>query len=231
MRQHFNKNSIMVKVALSMLMLICGTFTAVAQEEMEDDNNPKKEQTFRFVYVAPDNPMSKETLLNDLKDVYENTVKSGSPTIFYLANGKKPIIVEFNTGMNNQDDYEIKFVQQINTNKSWIVDISDRQRIRELLLQHGIFDSEGQLAYGRTEVYFHVGKEFWEGRRNETIIGALYFDLDAAKYKGKDALFQYNVYFYCPPAMNNYKWDKPFGDLNPDGINDAVNVRSNRQKL
>lgn len=212
------------------ILFFSGTFIARAQEYSESIDSLKKEQTFRFVYIAPDRAVDKRALTADLKVLYDNMLRDESPTIFYLANGKKPIIVEFNTGANNQDDYETKLMYQINTNTSWTVDISDRTNIREILLRQNIIDAQGQLIYGRTEIYYLVGREFWEGRKNESIIGALYFDLDAARYKGNDALFQYNVYFYCPPAQDNCSSEHPFGKLNPDGINEEIKVRR-RQNL
>lgn len=222
------KHFYLTAISSFLIMMLWGSpLLASAQDENEVE---KTGQTFRFVYVAPDRAVDKKALLADIKTVYDNTLQSNSPTIFYLANGKKPIIVEFNTGAKNHDDYETKFLYQINNNTSWTVDVNDRAHVREILLGKDLFDSQGQLTNGRTEIYFLVGKNFWEGRKNETIIGALYFDLNAAKYKGNEALFQYNVYFYCPPAQDNCNPEIPFGSLNPDGINEEVKVRK-RQNL
>lgn len=230
MRQ-YSKFNYLISAALSLAMLIIGHLTVRAQEETEVVDTPQKKQTFRFVYVAPDRAVDKKTLEADINTIRDNANQDKSPVIFYLANGKKPIIVELNTDENNDSSaYSSKLIYYINNNTSWTVDISDRQQIRELLLQKGIIDDQGNLTYGRTELYFYVGKEFWVGSKNETIIGALYFDINAAKYKGNDALFQYNVYFYCPPGQDNIDRDKPFGNLNPDGINEEVKVRR-RQSL
>ncbi len=208
----------------TVIILILKTSTVIAQEKSQESGIAQKDQTFRFVYVAPDKAMDKQALRTSLEESYKVAIEHESPTIFYLANGKKPIVVEINTGANNQEDYENLFKHQIENNTSWIVDVSDRQRIIELLLRQNIIDKHGRLTYKHTVIDFHVGKDFWEGQKNEFIIGALYFDMGFSRYKNNDALFQYNVYLYCP-AQFNYNQECPFGILNPDGINETVKIR------
>ena len=211
-----------ISCCIRAMLITSGLFvfsgTMVAQTE-------KAQQTFRFVYVAPDRRVDKKTLLGEIEKAKQIAETNGDPAIFYLARGERPIIVSLNTGANNQEDYD-KIVNEISNNTSWTVEASyDRKEVRQLIDESGFLDAEGNLCYERYEISFHVGNMFWDRKRNESVIGALFFDINAAKYINNNA-FQFYVYLYCPPAEDN-KCDreKPFGILNPDDINSNIKVQ------
>ena len=217
-----NKKSIMYILSAMTLTMMSLLATPVFGQEDVLEN---KEQTFRFVYIAPDRTVDIPTITSELKTLKDNTTANGYPAVFYLANGESPVIVEFNIGKNNQEDYERQLKYMIENNTSWRVESTfDRKRVENILSGYNVVDSNGNLTYSSTELSFHVGKNFWDNHWNEKLIGAIFFDLNVAKYIGTPA-FKFNVFFYCPPAYDsneNYSREKPFGELNPDGINDKV---------
>lgn len=209
------------KYVLLLFPLLTLALSAMAQEETDiDDGNENK--IFRFVYVAPDNTMTQQRLLADLNDHRNHVVSEGSPAIFYLASGHDPIVVKFKLDDDNSDDFESQMLGFLKQSMSTNVEASyDRQHIRELLSQYDFIDEEGNLTYKKMEFDFHVGNTFWSLHNNETVIAALFFEMNIAKYMEDDKV-QFNVYFRCPPSRGDYNREKPFGELNPDNINERV---------
>lgn len=216
--------SILATVMIHLFLFMFSSAPAVAQTD-------KKEQSFRFVYIASDMRVDKKTLRDELKILRDAAEINSTATVFYLSNSADPQIVEFNIGNNNHSDYDTRLIYSIDNNQSQPAEADfDRRKIKELLSKYGIIDEEGQLNYKEFIMDFHVGKRFWDMHRNESVIGALYFDLNFSKYYGNND-YQFIVNFYCPPAEDKYDHDKAFGDLNPDDINRKNLVRWNKQRL
>lgn len=215
-------NQFLTMVLFSTMLLISNARPAKAQNDVS-----RSEHTFRFVYVAPDLAMDVNSLEKDLKTAHDYAMVNDDPAIFYLAGYEKPVIVEINIGKNNADDYEDVFIWQIRKNKSWNVENSDRKIVLDLLQKYNLFNAEGNLNWQRTIISFHVGRDFWEGEKNKTLIAPLFFDINAAKYID-DGNLQFNVNIYCPPNYDKFSTEPPFGGLNPDGINEKVPVRRNK---
>lgn len=200
------------------LFLLLMSFPVSAQDEAEGDDA----KTFRFIYVAPDNAMSQQRLLADLMNHRNYAVSEGSPAIFYLASSHDPVIVKFNLPDDNSDDFDSQFLGYLKQSMSVNVEASyDRQRILELFRQYNFIDDEGRMNYKKVEINFHAGKQFWEFHNNESVIGALYFELNARKYVKEDKM-QFHVFFRCPPSRGSLDREKPFGDINLDNINENV---------
>ncbi|MBR0048664.1 MAG: hypothetical protein IJP74_04995 [Prevotella sp.] len=201
------------------LALLSSTPT-MAQDEAE--TTPSK-QTFRFVYTAMDPSIPLQALLKDLQDAYNHALLEG-PAIFYLANGSEPIIVKVNMSDDNRDDFEERLLNWLRQNTSSSVDGSyDKQRILELLKEYNFVDNERNLIYGSTYFVFNVGQSFWTMSNNEVLIAAMYFELDLSFYLANDR-FRFNV--ICPRSIEIDE-NNPFGILNPDNINETINVRKN----
>lgn len=227
--------SVLVTMMLHLFLLMVASASAVAQTD-------KKEQSFRFVYIATDMSVDKKTLRDALKPLRDDAEVKSTATVFYLSNGSDPVIVEFNMNYESESQkesllansigmYDSKLIYSINNNLSQPAEADfDRSKVKELLSKYGVINEEGQSNYKDFFMDFHVGKRFWDMHRNESIIGALYFDLDFSKYYGNND-YQFVVNFYCPPAMDKYNHDKSFGDLNPDDMNRKVLVRWNSQRL
>lgn len=188
----------------------------------QDNSGDYSEQVFRFIYVAPDNTMTQQRLLADLENHRNYVVSEGSPAIFYLASSHDPIIVKFNLDEDNSNDFDSQLLGYLKQSMSTNVEAAyDRQRIMELFGQYNFLDDEGFMNYKRVELNFHVGKSFWDFRNNESVISALFFELNAKKYVA-DEKMQFNVFFRCPPSRGSFDREKPFGDINLDDINEVI---------
>ncbi len=219
----------MKKRYLLLFALLLGLNVSVmAQEEQQADelepveSEVQKKQTFRFIYVAPDNAMTQQRLFAALNDHRNHIANEGAPAIFYLASGNSPIIVKFNLANDNKADFENELLYYLKQSMSTKVEASyDRRRIMELINQYDFIDEKGELKYEKTEFDFHVGKAFWDRGNNEAIIGSLFFGLNAAKYINEGRM-QFNVFFRCPTSKGSFDRDLPFGNLNLDNINQTI---------
>lgn len=201
-----------------LLLLLPFAKPAAAQDEPE-----MEAQKFRFIYVAPDNNMSQQGLINDLIDHYNHIVSEESPAIFYLSFRPEPVIVRFNTGKDdNPDDFEGELLYTLRQSMSYNVTPDyDRDAILEIMDKNNFLNEDGQKQYEEIELDFHVGKTFWDSGNNEVIIAPVFFDLNAAKYIA-DKKMQFNVMFRCPQSKGSFNRDMPFGTMNPDEINQIV---------
>jgi len=223
-----SKHDIRLFMVLLTTLLFCTTSRVFAQNESEIQS--KDQQSFYFIYVAPDRAVNIDVLRKELSAPISRISNNNYPAIFYLANGREPVIVEFNLGKNNQGDYETKFDYWLINNKSWQIDAQyDCSRIQEIFRKYNFVDNNGNLVYNNTEIVFHVSKSFWEQRCNEVIIGELFFELNAVQYVDNPS-FKFNVFMYCPRSQDPVDIKNVFGELNPDGINQKV-VIQNKQEL
>lgn len=202
-----------------LIMFLSATLSAMAM-----DVEPEIEsQKFRFIYVAPDNNMSQQGLIEALNDHYNHIMHEDSPAIFYLSFGTNPIIVKFNTGNgDNPDDFESELIYTLNRSMSCNVTPDyDRRKIQDILNENNFVREDGFKRYEDIEVDFHVGKVFWDSGYNEAIIAPVFFGINAAKYI-EDKKMQFNVMFRCPQSKGSFNRDVPFGEMNLDDINHIV---------
>ena len=208
------------------LITIALFFASVPVHAQNSDAQiPTSQKHFYFVYIAPDRAVNKQTLSEELKKTVESIRSNNDPAIFYLANGSEPVIVKFNLGEDNNADYEVKIDYMIKNNSLWKINVpNDLKYIHEQLKKNDYLDASGHFFYNVTEFDFHVGKDFWDQKCNEKLIGRLFYELNAAQYINNPS-FRFNVFFYCPPAEDNYDRENKFGELNPDGINQKVSIQ------
>ena len=209
----------------TIILGILSFFMALPAMSIEDSDLSQtsgNKQTFRFVYIAPDNNMSQQQLLADLNNHRNYVVLEGSPAIFYLVSNNDPLIVKFNMSGDNSDEFENQLLYNLRQTMSWSVDANfDRQKILSLFRQYDFIDNSGELVFDKVEFDFHVGKTFWDRGNNEAVIAALFFELNAAKYLDENRM-QFNVFFRCPPSKGTYDGEKPFGEMNLDDINSLI---------
>lgn len=205
---------------LTLLLLPFSLPAAVQQDNNEAEVEAGK---FRFIYVAPDNNMSQQSLITDLTDHYNHIISEESSAIFYLSFRPEPVIVRFNTGKDdNPDDFESELLYTLRQTMSYnVAPDYDRARIMEIMDENSYEDEDGVRKYSDIELDFHVGKTFWDSSNNESIIAPVFFYLDAAKHIA-DKTMQFNVMFHCPPSKGTFNRDTPFGTMNPDNINQIV---------
>ncbi len=181
-------------------------------------NDDKSRQTYRFVYVTSDAATTSVQALNErLKNTYNHALLDG-PAIFYLADGDSPHIVKINMEGENKEDFENKFLPLLNSTLN-IDGIADRKRIEKMISEFDFLNEDGIMSYKETIFEFYVGPTFWSNRFNELLIGNLYFDLNIKSFIDKPSFF-FNV--FCPTSMDGIDNKAPFGELNPDGINQKV---------
>lgn len=185
-----------------------------------DDGHDKGSRKFCFVYIAHDVNTPKQRLIDRLKMHQNEAYEEGEDVIFYLASGDDPIVVEYNVGKDNKEAFDEVLVGEINERISHDVDaIGDVERILELIDKADIMDENRNLKYYSVEFDFFVNPKFWTLGNNETVIGQLYYALDVPKVQGSPIKF---MLYEAKEDRVSYPEGKPFGDMNPDGINQAV---------
>ena len=184
-----------------------------------------EKQNFAFVYVAQDRSMSWQTLKANLEDRFSHAIVEG-PAIFYLSTGKKPTILAFNFSdeirepKDIKDEFEKNILTPLQEQLSYSVDGAfDKHQILNLLQEHNFIRDDGRLVYGRTDFEFFVGQNFWTVGNNETLIAALFFELDIVNFIVNES-FNFNV--YCPRSIEFPNDNAVFGTMNPDGINETI---------
>ena len=208
--------------ALVVAMLTAGAGTAAAQEYLAAEEPATAAQSFSLVYVAQDASMPTQEMEKKLQTAWNRAVQNG-PTVFYLSRGREePVIVKVNIeGDDNRADYENELIPAINQGITYSVDgPHDKQCLLELLQEHAILDADKTPLYRETNFDFHVGQDFWTAGNNETVIAALFFELNIKKYIADN--FHFNV--FCPRTVIYNEEAGPFGMLNPDDCRRNINL-------
>lgn len=206
-------------------LLMSFTMSVSAQDDFGGDTpQPTMDvEKFRFIYVAPDNFMSQQGLIDALLDHHNHIVSEESPAIFYLSFKPEPVVVKINTGKDdNPDAFESDLLYTLRQSMAYNVtpDV-DRANILNLLNEYDFVDENNKLMVQDMEFDFHVGKSFWDAGNNESVISAVYFDINAKKFI-EDGKMQFNVIFRCPPSRGTLNRETPFGEMNLDDINVTV---------
>lgn len=206
------------KTLFLIVLLIAITIPVVAKNGGADNHAMSKNQTFKFIYVAFDEGMNRDELSKSLKRHYEGL--GDEPAVFYYASSGRPIVVKCNMEGDNRNDFENIILRNINNNNAgasvWDPQ-SDREKILSIFNQANCMDSLGKSNYEKIEFEFHVGSSFWKKGCNESLIAALFFELNVAQHL-KDGTMGFHVYYH---AYEKYK-GKPYGELNLDNINELA---------
>ncbi len=208
---------------LTLMLLVAVPMAAQYNENPETPTATMESQKFRFIYIAPDNLMSQKGLIEAIVDHHNHIIAEESPAIFYLSHQPEPIVVKLNTGAgDNPDDFESELLYALRQSMAYSVtpDV-DRDNIMKILQENDFVDENDNVIHDNIEFDFHVGKSFWDAGNNETILAAIYFNIDAKKYIDKNKM-QFNVIFRCPPSKGTLNRESPFGIMNLDDINTIV---------
>ncbi len=212
-----------IPCGIILLILFIVSVTPVAAQDDGITTGPEaSSQSFSLVYVAPDADMPVQEIEKKLQTAWNRAVQNG-PTIFYLSQGREePVIVKVNIeGDDNRVDYDNVLIPTINQGVAHSVDgPHDKQQLLNLLNQHPIWGEDGVPLYKETNFDFHVGQDFWTTGNNETIIAALFFELNIKKYIPEN--FHFNV--FCPRSVTFNDDAGPFGALNPDDCRRNINL-------
>ena len=188
-------------------------------EKTGDDNQAAlKQQTFNFIYVAPDNNMDMRNLLSELGGYKD----SDDPTVFYFVAGDAPIVMRCNMVDDNSSGFDdfIKDYLKWDMSKWTVNPISDKSNILSLLSKYDFLDENGELKYKEVQIIFNVGEAFWTEGYNETVIAALFFELNVAEYLEKG--MQFRIFLRGTSEFDN---DNPFGAMNFDNINKNKKIK------
>lgn len=218
----FFKKSWLPNRLLMVAMFITCTGSMVAQEENAQKEASTTANSFSLVYIAQDASMPIQEIEKKLMTAWNRSVQDG-PTIFYLSRGREnPIIVKVNTEKeDNRDDYDNVLIPAIKQDIPYSVDgPHDKQRLLELLRENAIVAPDGTPLYKETYFDFHVGQDFWTAGYNESVIAALFFELDIKKHIADN--FHFNV--FCPRSIKYNEDTGPFGLLNPDDCRRNINL-------
>lgn len=206
-------------------LFLAALLVAFALPTKAQERAALNEQRLKIVYVAFDKDMNKDDLLNTLRES-----EGDEPTVFYSAYNDKPIVFKLNLGGDTEksdNDFEKDFLfhlKNANAGTASINTVFDRKAIMAIIEEADLIDASGNFNYAKLEIDFHVGPSFWKHGCNETLIAALFFELNVAEYI-KEGRMQFNVYYRCPKnKIEEYDNANAFGHLNLDGINNLVYV-------
>lgn len=206
-------------------LFLAALLVAFALPTKAQERAALNEQRLKIIYVAFDEDMDRDELLNTLR-----YPEGDEPTVFYSAYNEKPKVFKVNLGgdtKKSKDDFDKDFLYDLRKAKTAPVNTEfDRKAIMAIIEEADLIDASGNFNYAKLEIDFHVGPSFWGRGCNETLIAALFFELNAAEYI-KEGRMQFNVYYRCP--RNKRVGDDNFGSLNLDGINELVEVSSPEQ--
>ena len=206
---------------LLMALFITGACPMDAQENMTEES-ASSTQSFSLVYIAQDESMPIQEIERKLRTAWNRSIQNG-PTIFYLSRGREdPIIVKVNMeGEDNREKYDDELIPYIKQGIPHSVDgPHDKQQLMKLLQEYTVLNSDGTPLYKDTYFEFHVGQDFWTAGYNETVIAALFFELNIKKYITDN--FHFNV--FCPRSVKYNEDAGPFGLLNPDDCRRNINL-------
>lgn len=168
-----------------------------------------------FIYIAHDENTDTQALIGRLKRQFENTIYYPEirSTIFYLANGEDPIVVNVNTKDDNRAEFDNLIASLQNsrfhdTNANY-----DVERIIKILESNDIITDDGERLYEYIEWTYYVNSTFWQLRNNEHLIAKLYFILEMERLIASNYL-NLNIYYSESTDNIEYNINSPFGDKN-----------------
>lgn len=185
-------------------------------------------ECYYFYYIAHDATTPVSKLFEIIDDAVITSNRSNAPTIFYLSNEDKPIVVRLNTKNSNEQDLYDKLKPALNRKDYHDVGgKKDVDRILDIIADTDYIIEGEQIP----NVYFtfYVGKNFWSSGYNNDIIAALFVALSIDKEIENGVYF--DVYSHEAESIKEYCSDDKtagednlFGEKNYNGINEIVNV-------
>lgn len=180
------------------------------------NDDSRKDKTFRFVYIAHDSSTPVGRLIDRLRHVRNDAMEGYEDVVFYLASGNNPIIVQYNVGDNNQSDFEDILLAELNDRNSHNVNAeTDLTSIYKILSDVGFVNENKQLNYESASFNFYVSPRFFTLRNHEAIIAPIFVAFDIPNIRGG------RVNFQLMESRDDRLPEGPlFGDKNWEGINE-----------
>lgn len=190
------------------VLIIAAMFLSVTSLVAQE----KSTQTLNFIYISHSPRTQTDRLIYHLREYYGRVLRTKMPTIFYLTNGRTPVMVQVNTPNDNRKDFG-EIVYQLQAMRSHSVNAqTDVRKIMELFNEFGVVDEAGNAQYARVEWSYFVDSSFWQAGHNESVIARLYWVLDMQKLEQQNNLKINIRYGTKDPLPINEK--KPYGDKN-----------------
>ena len=171
-----------------------------------------KNKTLNFIYIAHSPKTQTDRLIDRLREDFSRARSLKNPTVFYLANGRTPVVVQMNTANDNRKEFE-NIIYRLQTIRSHSVNAQmDVNNIIKLYTDWNVVDENGALQYQKVEWTYYIDSSFWQANYNESIIAKLYWSLDMQSLESRNML-KVNIYH---GRGDEVKVDKsmPFGAKN-----------------
>ncbi len=172
--------------------------------------NTKKK--LNFVYITHSDGTQTDRLIVRLREEFNRVLRMKEPTVFYLTNGRAPLVVQINTENDNRKDFG-EIVYQLQSMRSHSVNPqTDIRTIMSLVEDLEIEDTNGRPTYTKVDWIYYVNSSFWQAGYNESIIAKLYWILDMQQWENANYMSLRIYYGEKDPLPINE--EAPFGNKN-----------------
>lgn len=172
--------------------------------------NTKKK--LNFIYITHSDNTQTSRLIARLREEYSRVLRMKEPTVFYLTNGRTPLVVQINTERDNRKNFG-EIVYQLQTMRSHSVNPpTDIKKIMSLVEELKIDNENGAPLYSKINWEYYVNSSFWKAGYNESIIAKLYWVLDMQQWEKSNYMTLRIYYGEKDPLPINE--EAPFGDKN-----------------
>ena len=188
------------------IMIIAILF--VATPLMAQDAKKK----LNFIYITHSDKTQTGRLIVRLREEFNRALRMKEPTIFYLTNGRTPLVVQVNTSNDNRKDFG-EIVYQLQSMRAHSVNPqTDIRTIMSLVEELRIDNESGAPLYSKINWEYYVNSSFWQAGYNESIIAKLYWILDMQQWEKSNYMTMRIYYGEKDPLPINE--DAPFGNKN-----------------
>ncbi len=188
------------------IMIIAILF--VATPLMAQDAKKK----LNFIYITHSDKTQTGRLIVRLREEFNRALRMKEPTIFYLTNGRTPLVVQVNTSNDNRKDFG-EIVYQLQSMRSHSVNPqTDIRTIMSLVEDLRIDNEGGAPLYSKINWEYYVNSSFWQAGYNESIIARLYWILDMQQWEKSNYMTMRIYYGEKDPLPINE--EAPFGNKN-----------------
>lgn len=171
-----------------------------------------KKSRLNFIYISHSDKTQTDRLIVRLREEFSRVLRAKEPTIFYLTNGRTPVVVQLNTPKDNRKDFG-EIVYQLQSMRSHSVNPqTDIRTIMSLVEELKIEDENGMPSYSKVDWSYYIDSSFWQAGYNESIIAKLYWVLDMQRWEAGNYM-SLRIYYGAKDPLPIDK-ERPFGSRN-----------------
>ena len=169
-------------------------------------------KVLNIIYVAHSTRTQTDKLIERLREEFERSRTSKNPTVFYLTNGRAPIIVQMNTAKDNRKDFG-EIIYRLQSMRAHSVNAqTDVNTLIKLFDELNVLSEENKPMYQKVEWTYYIDSSYWQAKYNESVIEKLYWVLDMHGMEAMNYL-RVNIYHGSKDRMPIDK-NAPFGAKN-----------------